>query len=41
MRHGLDFADLQNPQVRHPTVRLEQRIIIGTALTPLYVKTVV
>ena len=28
MRHGLDFVDLQNPQVRRPTVRLEQRIMI-------------
>ena len=25
MRHGLDCVDLQNPQVRRPTVRLEQR----------------
>src|SRR6266496_2397873 len=30
MRHGLDFVDLQNPKVRRPTVRLEQRIMIGT-----------
>ena len=29
MRHGLDFVDLQNPQVRRPPVRLEQRIMIG------------
>src|SRR4029450_2082887 len=29
MRHGLDFIDLQNPKVRCPTVRLEQRIVIG------------
>jgi hypothetical protein len=24
MWHGLDFVDLQNPQVRRPTMRLEQ-----------------
>jgi hypothetical protein len=30
MRHGLDFVDLQNPKVRRPPVRLEQRIMIGT-----------
>ena len=29
MRHGLDFVDLQNPKVRRPTVRFEQRIMIG------------
>ena len=46
MRHGLDCVDLQNPQVRRPTVHLEQRVMIGAemargtpALTPLYVKT--
>jgi hypothetical protein len=33
MRHGLDFVDLQNPKVRPPTVRLEQRIMIGTELS--------
>ena len=33
MRHGLDFVDLQNPQVRRPTVRLEQRIMIGTEMS--------
>src|SRR5215204_5715239 len=33
MRHGLDFVDLQNPKVRCPTVRLEQRIMIGTELS--------
>jgi hypothetical protein len=30
MRHGLDFVNLQNPKVRPPPVRLEQRIMIGT-----------
>ena len=33
MRHGLDFVDLQNPQVRRPTVRLEQRIMIGAEIS--------
>src|SRR5712692_5002690 len=33
MRHGLDFVDLQNPEVRGPTVRLEQRIMIGTEMS--------
>jgi len=33
IRHGLDFVDLQNPKVRRPTVRLEQRIMIGTELS--------
>ena len=33
MRHGLDFVDLQNPKVRRPTVRLEQRIMIGTEMS--------
>src|SRR6516165_424102 len=33
MRHGLDFVDLQNPQVRRPPVRLEQRIVIGTEMS--------
>ena len=32
MRHGLDFVDLQNPQVRRPPVRLEQRIMIGAEM---------
>src|SRR6267378_677968 len=32
MRHGLDFSDLQNPKVRRPTVRLEQRIMISTEM---------
>ena len=32
MRHGLDFV-LQNPQVRRPTVRLEQRIMIGAEMS--------
>ena len=32
MRHGLEFVDLQNPQVRRPSVRLEQRIVIGTEI---------
>src|SRR6266849_7415770 len=33
MRHGLDFVDLQNPKIRRPTVRLEQRIMIGTEMS--------
>ena len=33
MRHGLDFIDLQNPKVRHPTVGLEQRIVIGAEMS--------
>src|SRR5258708_7246370 len=32
MRHGLDFVDLQNPKVRRPTMRLEQRIVIRTEM---------
>ena len=32
MRHGLDFGALQNPQVRRPPVRLEQRIMIGAEM---------
>src|SRR5215472_5913376 len=33
MRHGLDFVDLQNPKVRRPPVRLEQRIMIGAEMS--------
>jgi hypothetical protein len=33
MRHGLDFVDLHNPQVRRPPGRLEQRIVIGTEMS--------
>jgi hypothetical protein len=33
VRHGLDFVDLENPQVGHPPVRVEQRIMIGTEVT--------
>jgi hypothetical protein len=33
MRHGLEFVDLQNPKIRRPTVRLEQRIMIGTEMS--------
>ena len=33
MRHGLDFVDLQNPKVRRPPMRLEQRIMIGTEMS--------
>src|SRR5438046_753906 len=33
MGHGLDFVDLQNPKVRRPPVRLEQRIMIGTEVS--------
>jgi hypothetical protein len=32
MRHGLEFVDLQNPKVRPPTVRLEERILIGAEM---------
>src|SRR3982751_3439076 len=30
---GFDFVDLQNPQVRHPPVRLEHRIVIRTEMS--------
>src|SRR5262252_8558401 len=33
MRHGLDFVDLQNPQLCRPPVRLEQRIMISTEMS--------
>jgi len=33
MRHRLELVDLQNSKVRPPTVRLEERIMIG-AETP-------
>ena len=32
MRHGLDFVNLQNPKVCPPTVRLEERIMIGAEM---------
>src|SRR6516225_2799363 len=32
MRHALEFVDLQNPKVRPPTVRLEERIMIGAEM---------
>ena len=32
MRHGLEFVDLQNPRVRPPLVRLEERIRIGAEM---------
>ena len=32
MRHGLDFVDLENPEVCFPTVHLEQQIMIGTEM---------
>jgi len=32
VRYGLEFVDLQNSQIRRPSVRLEQRIMIGTVL---------
>src|SRR6185436_16001119 len=32
MRHGLDFVDLENPEVCLPTVRLEKRIMIGAEM---------
>ena len=33
MRHGLEFVNLQNPQVRRPTMRLEQGIVICTEMS--------
>src|SRR5258708_32245957 len=33
MRHGLDFVDLQNPEVRCPPMRLEQRVMIGAEMS--------
>src|SRR4030088_2542524 len=33
MRYGLDFVDLENPKVRRPPVRLEQRIMIGAEMS--------
>src|SRR5882672_3974560 len=33
MRYGLDFVDFQNPKVRRPPVRLEQRIMIGAEMS--------
>src|SRR5262249_47527333 len=33
MRHRFDFIDLQNPQVRHPPVRFEERIVIRTEMS--------
>src|SRR6185295_5897589 len=33
MRDGLDCVDLQNSKVCPPTVRLEQRIMIGTEMS--------
>ena len=33
MRHRLDFVDFQNPKVRRPSVRLEERIMIGTEMS--------
>jgi hypothetical protein len=32
MRHRLDFVDLENPEVCLPTVRLEERIMIGAEM---------
>src|ERR1700716_13578 len=33
MRHRLDYVDLQNSEVRRPTMRLEQRIMIGVEMS--------
>jgi hypothetical protein len=33
MRDGLDFVDLQNPQVCRSTLRLEERIVIRTEMS--------
>src|ERR1700675_4134715 len=38
MRHSLDFVDLENPEVCRPTVRLEERIMIGAEM-PRFVLT--
>jgi hypothetical protein len=32
-RYSLDFVDLLNPKVRRPSVRLEQRIMIGAEVS--------
>ena len=32
MRHGLEFVDLQNTKVGPPTVRLEERIMVGAEI---------
>jgi hypothetical protein len=32
MRHRLDLVNLQNPKVRRPTGRREQRIMIGAEM---------
>ena len=32
MPHGLEFVDLQTPKVCLPTVRLEERIMIGAEM---------
>ena len=32
MRHRLDFVDLENPEVGLPTVRFEERIMIGAEM---------
>jgi hypothetical protein len=29
VRHGLDLFDIEDPQVRLPAMKLEQRIVIG------------
>lgn len=33
IRDGLDFIDLEHPQVRPPAVKFEQRIVIGAEVT--------
>ena len=32
MRHGLDFVNLENPEVRLPPVRFEERVVIGAEM---------
>jgi hypothetical protein len=32
MRDGLEFVDLEDPKVRPPTLRLEERIMIGAEM---------
>ena len=32
MRHGLEFVNFENPEVRLPLVRLEEGIMIGAQM---------
>lgn len=33
IRDGLDFIDLEHPQVRQPAMEFEQRVVIGAEIT--------